>query len=112
MAVKENYLRYIEAMDGASILARRELEALWSRLDVTDARGTRNLLIELLPGIVRKYSDMAAAATAEYYEAERRAWIPEDYTAILAEPVPDEQIEASVRYAVRHLFGEEPDDES
>lgn len=102
------YRRYIKAMDAASKLATDEFEKLWARLNVDDARQSRNILIEMLPALIEKYAAMAATATAEYYEDSRAEVIPETFEALLPdELINEEQIESSIRFAVRHLFGED-----
>ena len=101
----KDYKAYVSAMNKASLLAQRDLAALWEKLQGLSLEAVRNALIELLPGIVYRYGNMAALAAAQYYEAERlQAGGPEDFGAELSEGVPIEQIEASVRYACGHLF--------
>ena len=102
--------KYLNALRKASLLAQREFSDLWDKLNQDDARATRNVLLVMVPPIIYKYSMMAAEAAAQYFEAERIAFGGnEDFTADIAEPVPLEQIEASVRYAVGHLFGGDED---
>lgn len=109
--MNEAYRNYIKAMDAASKLANDEFETLWAKLDVNNARETRDILIELLPALIEKYATIAATATAEYYEATRAEYIPEPYQAVLPdELVNPEQVEGSIRFAVRHLFGEVDDE--
>lgn len=106
----EDFETYMGAMNNASLLAQRDLDELWNRLDKSEPYATRDALIALVPGIVFKYGSMAALASANYYEAERlQAGGEESFQAELAEPAPIEQIIASVRYACGHLF-EEVDD--
>ena len=79
-------------------------------MDKSDPYATRDALLSFVPGIIYRYGEMAALASANYYEAERlQAGGDESFQAELAESVPIEQIEASVRYACGHLF-EEVDD--
>lgn len=106
----EDFGRYVEAMNNASLLAQRDLDELWNRLDKSDPYATRDALVALVPGIVYKYGSMAALASANYYEAERlQAGGEEAFQAELAEQVPIEQIEKSVRFACGHLFEEAED---
>lgn len=103
----EDFKTYMEAMNKASLLAQRDLDEIWQKLDKSDPYATRDALLALVPGIVYKYGEMAALASAEYYEAERlQAGGEESFQAELAESAPIEQIEASIRYACGHLFGE------
>lgn len=104
MGAKE-FTRYAESQRKASLLAQKELADLWERLDKSKPAECRNALIALVPAIIYKHGQMAALAAAQYYEAERiAAGGPEDFQATLAEGVPLEQIEASVRFAAGHLF--------
>ena len=81
----KDFETYMEAMNKASLLAQRDLDELWSRLDKSDPRATRDALIALVPGIVYKYGEMAALASANYYEAERlQAGGEESFQAELA----------------------------
>ena len=106
----EDFKTYMDAMNNASLLAQRDLDEIWSKLDKSDPYATRDALIALVPGLVYKYGNMAALASANYYEAERlQAGGDESFRAELAEAAPIEQIEASVRFACGHLFKEVDD---
>lgn len=106
----EDFRAYVNAMNKASLLAQRELSALWESVKGLPPGAAKNALVELLPGIVYKYGGMAALAAAEYYEAERlQAGGDEGFAAELSVGVPLEQIEASVRYAAGHMFPEDGD---
>ena len=98
---------YATAQNNASLLAQRDMERLWLRIREYPPKTIRDILLATVPGIIAKYGNMAALAAAEYVEAERLAagW-PDDFSAEIAEGVPMEQIEASIRYACGHLFGE------
>lgn len=104
----KDYRAYVGALNQASLLAQRDLAALWEKVKGLPPEAVRDALLELVPGIVCKYGGMAALAAAQYYEAERlQAGGPEGFAAELSDGVPIEQIEASVRFACGHLFGEE-----
>jgi hypothetical protein len=104
------YEEYAQALANASLLAQQELSDALSRIDLDRPRTARDAVISVVTAIVTKYAGVAALAAAEYYGAERAAagW-PDDYEVGLADPVPVEQIEASVRYAAGHLFGGDDD---
>lgn len=109
MPTKE-FKAYTNALNNASLLAQRDLERLWLRIREFPPDYIRDALIALVPGIVAKYGNMAALAGAQYFEAERAAAGGDPgYTAQLAEGVPLEQIEASVRFACGHLYPEVDD---
>lgn len=64
----------------------------------------RDGLLELIPDLVNEYGDVAASAAADWYEQARSTEVAGSYRAVLAEPVPREQVEGTVRAAARHLF--------
>lgn len=64
----------------------------------------RDGLLELIPDLVNEYGDVAASAAADWYEQVRGTEVAGSYRAVLAEPVPREQVEGTVRAAARHLF--------
>ncbi|MBQ9621242.1 MAG: hypothetical protein IJR41_04830 [Atopobiaceae bacterium] len=104
------YEQYVNALNQASLLAQKELSELWGRLDASNPRACRDALIAYVPVIVYRHSLMAALAAAQYYESERlAAGGNEGFEAMIADAVPYEQIEASIRYAVGHLFPEDDD---
>lgn len=106
----EEFERYTNAQNNASLLAQREFAKVWDRLDKTKPEECRNALIAVLPGIIYKYGNMAALAAAEYYEGERSAVRSDRFECMLSEGVPYEQIEASIRYAAGHLFPPDHED--
>lgn len=100
-----DFKAYANAVNQASLLAQRDLSILWDGLEGRDPAFVRDALLELVPGIIWKYGDMAALAAAEYYEAERaQAGGDPEFTAEMSDGVTQEQIVASVRYACGHLF--------
>lgn len=103
----EDFRRYTEAVNNASLLAQRDLQEAWAKLSGVPPEGVREALLQVVPGIIWKYGGIAALAAAEYFEAERiAAGGGQDYKAELADGVPLEQVEASVRYAMGHMFPE------
>lgn len=105
----DEFNAYVKAMDKASLLAQRDFARLWDMLDTTDPYAIRDALLALVPGIVYKYSDIAATAALEYYEAERASVRSDEFDAEMSEGVPLEQIESSIRYAAGHLFEDDAD---
>lgn len=107
------FRNFTKAMDKASLLAQRDISRLWDKIEGMDPYTQRDAFLALVPGIIAKYSQVAALAAAEYYESERAYWREgEEYEAELAEGVPYEQIVASVRFAAGHLFGDEDEAQS
>lgn len=89
-------------------LARAELNAFFYGLDLAKPELARDALLEFMPMLAQEYGDAAAAAAAEWYEAQRAAQVAGRYAAVLGETVPDAQVQGSVRYAAGHLFGDDP----
>lgn len=109
MPAKE-YRAYVKALNQASLLAQRDFAKLWDRVKGLPPEECRNALLDLVPGIVGKYGQMAALAAAEYYETERSAARPgEEFAAELSDGVPVEQVTEAVRYACGHLFPKDGD---
>ena len=105
-----DYKRYAKALNAASLLAQRDFRKVWERAKGLPPGECRDVLLELVPGIVAKYSRMAALAGAQYVEAERaQAGGEQEWRAELDEGAPMEQIQASVRFACGHLFPEDED---
>ncbi|MBQ6330388.1 MAG: hypothetical protein IJI35_15315 [Kiritimatiellae bacterium] len=100
---------YAGALEGASRMARRELDAVLDKLDLDDPVSCKRALYAAFPAIVRKYGAMAAAAAAESYGRERDAVLGGHYEALMAEPVDEDAMLAKLRYALRYLFGEVDD---
>ncbi|WP_162893221.1 EndoU domain-containing protein [Microbacterium halotolerans] len=60
-----------------------------------------------MPGLVSEYGDLAATATAEWYEQVRPG---AGFTARTVAPASISDIERDVRYHAEHLFGDRPED--
>lgn len=94
-----------------------------TRLLVRDVRGLRRLILpsrlrESVPDwlaamntIVAQYARTSAALAADFYDAQREAaGVPGPFTVPVADPPPDEQTEASLRWATKDLWPREPDE--
>lgn len=80
-------------------MALSELRNFWGRIEHLDALGKRRALEGFWPHLIKRYGDVAATLAADRFEEiTGRA-------AILAAPLPDEQANARMRYAVTPLFG-------
>ncbi|MFZ4150515.1 VG15 protein [Streptomyces pseudogriseolus] len=93
-----------------------------TRLLVRDVRGLRRLILpsrlrESVPDwlaamnlVVAQYSRTSAALAAEFYDAQREAaGVPGPFTVPLADPPPEEQTTASLRWATKDLWPREPE---
>lgn len=101
---KPNSKAYVDALYSASEMAIAELDRVLAKLDLDKPVECKAALLIAVPAIVRKYGSMAAAAAAEYYEAERSVVVGGDYKPIVSDPVDEEVVRAKVRYALRYLF--------
>lgn len=89
--------------------AQADIASFFYSWNITEPSEMRDALLELVPSLVREYGDVAATAAAEWYEDLRSAAVPGVYTAALANPVPDEAVVGSVRWAAGELFGDNPE---
>ncbi|MFF9631741.1 VG15 protein [Streptomyces fradiae] len=92
-----------------------------TRLLVRDVRGLRRLILpqrlrESVPdwlaamnAVVEQYARTSAALAAEFYDAQREtAGVPGPFTVPVADPPPEEQTTASLRWATKDLWPREP----
>ena len=91
-------------------LSAAEVASLWSTLDLEDVEATKVALLRVMPAIVFKYGDMAAAIAADLYD-EWRSNVREGakYRALMADIADVSKVEASTRYAIDGLFREPTD---
>ncbi|WP_239502176.1 hypothetical protein [Streptomyces qinglanensis] len=67
--------------------------------------------MEAVDAVVRQYGDLAAQLAAEVYEAQRAAAdVTSAFTVPLADSPPQEQTQASLRWATKDLWPRDPDD--
>ena len=59
--------------------------------------------------LVQRYGDAVATAAAEWYERLRAAEVTGTYEALLADPLPTQQVESTVRALSRGLYGPDAD---
>lgn len=69
-----------------------------------DPAWQRDLLLDEIPAMVRKYGNIAATAAAEWYERTRATQVGGAYDPVTADPFPDAAIQATVRYKAGDLF--------
>lgn len=106
----DEFAAYVGAVNQASLLAQRDFATAWELVGDLEPDAARDALLTMVPGIVRKYGDMAAVAAAEYFDAERSAAGWPDGGHELSDGVSMEQIESSVRFAAGYLFGKDGED--
>lgn len=57
-----------KAQSQAVSLARRELGRLWMELEGLPPARQRDMLLDLLPALCRKYGDIGSVAAAQWYD--------------------------------------------
>lgn len=92
------------ALQNISSIANTELAVLWRSFQGMTDDELRDFLLLSVPTLTDKYGNMAAVVAAEFYEEIRVSQIGGNYQAVLAGTVPIEKVEASVRYAARHIY--------
>ncbi|MFG2352587.1 hypothetical protein [Streptomyces sp. NPDC048521] len=94
-----------------------------TRLLIRDVRGLRRLILpsrlrESVPdwlaamnAVVEQYARTSSHLAADFYDAQREAaGVPGVFTVPVVEPPPQEQTEASLRWATKDLWPRDPDD--
>ncbi|MCI1831541.1 MAG: hypothetical protein LKI88_00790 [Bifidobacterium sp.] len=84
------------------------MDRLWESLKNISPEWQRDLLLDEVPALARKYGDIAATAAAEWYEQVRAQSVNGSYEALTADSFSDEAIQASIRYKAGSLFGDDP----
>lgn len=89
-------------------MALTDLESIWKTLNIYDGVETRLVLGQVLPELINTYGEAVALLAADRFE-ELRAYanVPIRYSAVLAPRKPNEQIFASMRWALTPIFREQ-----
>ena len=95
----------VEANRAIRKLSADEVASLWSTLDLEDVEATKVALMRVMPQIVFKYGDMAAAIAADLYD-EWRTGVREatKYRTLMADLAPITKVQASTGYAIGGLY--------
>lgn len=63
-----------------------------------------------MTALVGQYAEVSATLAADFYDGEREAAeVPGVFTVPLADPPPDEQVDASMRWATKDVWDRDPD---
>lgn len=90
-------------------MAKRDLDALFRMVDLSNPEAARDAVLDIMPDLVREYGDLAALATAEWYEEVREAsGVTSPHTTALSPGLGAEQVQEGARYALGHLWGDNP----
>jgi hypothetical protein len=83
----------------------RDLLTLRGLLRRDRLQTTVPLWIDGVTEVVSRYSETSASLAADFYDGEREtASVPGSFTVPLADPPPDEQVDASLRWATKDLW--------
>lgn len=94
---------------GVVALARRDLNAFWSTLDLTKPEAARDALLRFVPALVEQYGEVAASVAADWYDDLRvAAGGRSRFSAALADGVNPEAVAGTTRYGAGHLFTDAP----
>lgn len=97
--------RWRSAQRGLLRLLQRDLRGARRLLDPERLQASVPVWIEAVHALVVRYAEVAAALGAEYYDSERAdAGVPGVFTVPVAGPPPQEQTEATLRWATKDLW--------
>lgn len=88
-------------------MAKEDLRKLIGSLDLTRPEMVRDILLEVVPALVREYGEVAAAAAADWYEEIRAGQSQGTFSATVAGTADDAAVAGSVRWAAGDLFSED-----
>lgn len=98
--------RLREGLSVVADLARQELVAFWSSLDLSaDPQVLLDALLDFVPVLTSRYGALAGDVAAEFYDELRAAQgVPGRFRAVAASLTPDEAVIGRVRSSSVHLF--------
>lgn len=97
--------RWRAAQRGLTRLLLRDLRGLRRLLNPNRLQATVPVWIEAVHTLVVRYSEVSATLAADFYDGEREAAeVPGVFTVPLADPPPQEQTEATLRWATKDLW--------
>ncbi|MEV4783983.1 hypothetical protein AB0K53_00765 [Streptomyces tuirus] len=102
--------RWRRAQFGLTTLLLRDLRGLRRLINPNRLQATLPTWIEAVAALVARYSEASATLGADFYDGEREAaGVPGTFTVPLADPPPDEQVDASMRWATKDVWDRDPD---
>lgn len=97
--------KWRSAQRGLTSLLLRDLLLLRRLINQKRLQATVPPWIDAVTEVVNRYSETSATLAADFYDGEREAaGIPGSFTVPLADPPPEEQVDASLRWATKDLW--------
>lgn len=93
---------YKAGQDEIDRLVRRDVQQLWDGIGVVEPDRKRDLLMDLIPGLVVAFGPIAATLAAEFFEDTVGS------AAVLGAAVPDEAVTQSTRSVIGGLWNGSP----
>ena len=104
MATQSEIEAYQTVIDGLSTVAYAQLKSLLQQLDNPNPIAFRDALLATYPELMRPFMSSASDVAAQWYTSLRLgAGVRSTYAPVIAF-LPDEQLEAGIRYALTPLF--------
>ncbi|MER7053483.1 hypothetical protein [Streptomyces sp. NPDC000351] len=101
--------RWRAAQLGLTTLLLRDLRGLRRLINPSRLQATVPSWIEAVAAIVARYSEVSATLAADFYDGEREsAEVAGAFTVPLADPPPDAQVDASMRWATKDVWERAP----
>lgn len=108
MALGPELQTFAEANRGIRRLVQQALAALLASLTGRSLDEVRDALLQALPGLVSQFGDVAATIAADFYDTLReQAGAKGAFTALLADPAPPAQVQASVRAVIGPMYAQQ-----
>lgn len=102
--------RWRAAQIGLTTLLLRDLRGLRRLINPSRLQATMPTWIEAVNALVVRYAEVSATLAADFYDGEREAAeVPGVFTVPLADPPPDEQVDASMRWATKDVWDRDPE---
>jgi hypothetical protein len=97
--------RWRAAQRGLTRLLLRDLLTLRRLINPNRLQATVPPWVDAVTEVVTRYSETSATLAADFYDGEREAaGVPGSFTVPLADAPPDEQVDASMRWATKDLW--------
>lgn len=105
MATRAEVERFRESNKSIVDLAKRELEAFWLTLDLSNPAKARDAILEFTPILTRAYGEVAATIAADWYDDLRAsADVSSSFQAVMAPTGPVDPLLKEARYQLGALW--------